>query len=381
MSADLAEVQGIPAVSVSEFVDILNQTYEYALSGIVISGELANLKVSKNKWVYFDLKDETASVKFFATIYQLPGPLENGMMMYVRGTPKMHPLYGFSVTVQTMQPAGEGSIRRAADLLSAKLEQEGLFDAARKRTIPFPPDHIGLITSSQSAAYGDFIKILGARWGGVHIDLVDVQVQGEAAPGQIVAALDRLNALASPPEVIVLTRGGGSADDLAAWSSEQVVRAVAASRVPTLAAIGHEMDISLSELAADRRASTPSNAAEMLVPDRSVTRKNLIAAAESLYDSVQDQIFAARESLRLRSKNMTLAVDEKLQSQMTRLAQTRQLLEVLSPRAALRRGYAIVRTSEHKLIRRADALKRGDIVRIELSSARLTAEIKDINGA
>src|SRR5690606_31853852 len=123
---------------------------------VTVVGELASFRVSKNRWVYFDLKDENASVKFFGTVYQLPGPLEDGLMVQVTGTPRLHPLYGFSITAQSLQPVGEGSLRRAAALLEAKLRSEGLFDDSRKRSLPYPPSRIGLITSGESAAYHDF---------------------------------------------------------------------------------------------------------------------------------------------------------------------------------------------------------------------------------
>jgi len=207
-----------PSFSVSEFVAVLNQTLEYAYPNVVVSGEIANFRVSKNRWVYFDLKDEGATVKFFGTIYQLPGPLEDGMVVAVRGMPRLHPLYGFSVTAQTIQPVGEGSIKKAAKLLEAKLAAEGLFDAERKRPLPYPPSHIGLVASTESAAYRDFVKVIGARWGGMQISVIDVQVQGEASPAQVVAAIQQFNQMASSPEVLVVTRGGGSAEDLQAFS-------------------------------------------------------------------------------------------------------------------------------------------------------------------
>src|SRR4051794_13980518 len=154
-------------ISVSEFVGLLNQTLEYAYPTVLIVGELANLRISKNRWVYFDLKDDYSSVKFFGTMHQLPGPLEDGLMMQVRGLPRLHPQYGFSVNVQFMSPVGEGSLKKAAALLEAKLTAEGLFEQSRKRALPFPPKTIGLITSGESAAYHDFIKILSELWGGV----------------------------------------------------------------------------------------------------------------------------------------------------------------------------------------------------------------------
>ena len=244
-------------LGVSEFVGLLNQTLDFAYPNVVIVGELANFRVSKNRWVYFDLKDEHSSVKFFGTVYNLSGPLEDGMLLKVHGQPRLHNLYGFSVNILSLQPTGEGSIRRAADLLRSKLAAEGLFDEARKRLLPYPPTRIGLVTSKQSAAYADFIKILNARWQGIDIALIDVQVQGEVAPSQITAAIEQFSAAAEPPDVVVIIRGGGSAEDLASFSTEIVTRAVAGSRIPTLVAIGHEVDLSLAELAADHRASTP----------------------------------------------------------------------------------------------------------------------------
>src|SRR3984957_5900234 len=126
----------LPELSVSEFVALINQTLEFAYPGVTIIGELANFRIARNQWLYFDLKDEFSSVKFFGTVYQLPGPLEDGLLLKVRGQPRLHQLYGFSVNILSLQPTGEGSLRRAADLLRAKLAAEGLFDESRKRALP-----------------------------------------------------------------------------------------------------------------------------------------------------------------------------------------------------------------------------------------------------
>jgi len=147
-----------PIFSVSDFVASTNQTLEFAYPSVQIEGELANFKVSKNKWVYFDLKDESSSIRCFGTVYMLPGPLEDGMVVRLRGNPRLHPQYGFSVNVQTLQPIGAGAIRRASNLLQAKLAAEGLFDDDRKRGLPYPPQRIGLIASKESAAFADFVK-------------------------------------------------------------------------------------------------------------------------------------------------------------------------------------------------------------------------------
>lgn len=364
-------------LSVSEFVALLNQTLDYAYPGVVVIGELANLRVSKNRWVYFDLKDENSSVKFFGTVYQLPGPLEDGMILKVKGQPRLHNLYGFSVNVQSMQPAGEGSIKKAAQLLQAKLTAEGLFDESRKRVLPYPPARIGLITSKQSAAYADFIKIINARWQGINIQLIDVQVQGDPAVGQIVGALETFNAEAAPPEVIILIRGGGSAEDLAAFSTEPVTRTVAASRVPTMVAIGHEVDLSLAELAADQRASTPSNAAELLVPDRLHVLANLEATTKQLQYAGQRQIETARSRLELHTETISNSLQKLLADAQAGLQAQIQLLEAYNPQAVLKRGYAIV-SSQGQTLRSTKGLKPGGIVEVRLASGQLGATIKEV---
>jgi exodeoxyribonuclease VII large subunit len=361
-------------LTVSDFVALLNQTLEYALSGVVVIGELANFRVSKNKWVYFDLKDEMSTVKFFGNIYQLPGPLEDGMMLKVRGNPRLHNQYGFSVNVQTIQPAGEGTIKRAAQLLQAKLEREGLFDESRKRFLPYPPAKIGLIASKQSAAYADFIKIINARWHGIDIQLLDVLVQGDAAPQQIVSALDQFNAEAKPPDILVLIRGGGSPEDLAAFSTEQVTRAVAASRVPTLVAIGHEIDLSLAELAADKRASTPSNAAELLVPDRKEVLSNLKNARQQISRSIMHRIKDTQKETRQLTDSLAQIVDTLLKKQQAVIDRQRHLLAALSPESILNRGYAVVRYNDLPL-RDVNKLSANDIVDVQIARGNFEAKV------
>jgi exodeoxyribonuclease VII large subunit len=367
-------------LGVSEFVALLNQTLDFAYPDVVIDGELANFRVSKNRWVYFDLKDEHSSVKFFGTVYNLSGPLEDGMLLKVRGQPRLHNLYGFSVNVVSLQPAGEGSIRRAADLLRAKLASEGLFDEARKRPLPYPPSRIGLVTSKQSAAYADFIKVLDARWQGITIDLIDVQVQGEVAPSQIVAAIEQFNAEAQLPDVIVVIRGGGSAEDLASFSTEMVTRAVARSRVPTIVAIGHEVDLSLAELAADSRASTPSNAAELLVPERRYIHDQLQTVTTNLQYYGARHLHYAQDDLAEQAE----VLDERLKQLFSQLQLAfkgyQQLLDVLNPAAILRRGYAIVR-HDGRTVRSSRILSAGAMIEVQLASGSFTAAVKRTNGS
>jgi exodeoxyribonuclease VII large subunit len=362
-------------LEVSEFVALVNQTLEYAYPTVTIRGELANFKISKNKWIYFDLKDEASSVRFFGTVHMLSGPVEDGMLLRVRGIPKLHPQYGFSITVIHMRPEGEGTLRRAADLLKAKLQAEGLFDDERKRPLPYPPEHIGLITSTESAAYADFIKILNARWQGITVDCVDIQVQGEVAPDQIVAAIEHLNSSSIFPDVLVLTRGGGSTEDLYAFDTEQVTRAIAASRIPTLVAIGHETDTSLAELAADRRASTPSNAAELLVPDKREVSRQLKDVSVRFHELATSNFDTLRRTLDQYNADLEQLLKTVLGRTSDQLLAYGQLLEALNPKRILKRGYSIVRQSNKVIVRRKSEVKSGDIVDIEVSDGHMDATI------
>jgi exodeoxyribonuclease VII large subunit len=363
----------------SEFVSLVNQTLEAAYPLIIIEGELSEFRVSKNRWVYFNLQDDEASVKFFGTVYNLPGPLQDGLRLQVIGYPRLHPRFGFSVNIQSIAPVGEGSIKKAADLLHAKLEAEGLFAPQRKRPLPVVPLTIGLITAAGSAAYSDFIKILSERWGGVEVSFADVYVQGPQAPPQIVKAIDYFNELPKLPEILVITRGGGSLEDLAAFNDERVVRAVAASRIPTLVAVGHEVDISLAELAADRRASTPSNAAQLAVPSRAEASAELAGVRRLLGDALIQPLSERRRELKNTRKYLISQVNILLSDTANFISQARKLVRVFDPEAALKRGYAIVSRGRQHIVS-AKVLKLKDGLKIRLVDGSAKVRVEEING-
>jgi exodeoxyribonuclease VII large subunit len=362
-----------PVYSVTDFVAVCNQVLDLSFGAAQIVGELANFKVSKNRWVYFDLKDEHSSVRFFGTIYNLPGPLEDGMVLTVTGTPQLHPRFGFSITVQTIQLSGEGTIKKASKLLEQKLAKEGLFEAARKRMLPYPPQTLGLITSGESAAYADFIKVLGQRWSGVHIIHADVQVQGENAPTQITTAIQHFNSHADQPDVLVVIRGGGSADDLQAFSSESVTRAVAGSRIPTLVAIGHETDISLAELAADLRASTPSNAAELLVPDKAQARESLVILQDRAEDLIRELVKDYYHQLGAISEAGIDLLESKVANARQMVMYSKSAMMALSPERVLKRGYAIVR-KQGKVVSSSKQVVGTDL-RVTLSDGSMDVKV------
>lgn len=363
--------------TVSDFVAVFNQTISFAYPNVVIEGELESFRISKNKWLYFNLKDNYSSVKFFGTVTQLPGPLEDGLLMRVKGLPFLHPLYGFSVNVQFMQPVGEGSLKKASQLLEIKLSKEGLFDVTRKRQINYPPSRIGLITSLGSAAYHDFIKILAERWGGLSIEMIDVQVQGENAPNQIVQAINHFNSEKFPVEVIVIIRGGGSADDLAAFNSEKVTRSVATSRTPTLVAIGHEIDLSLAEKAADKKASTPTHAAEILTPEKQQILIGLSNQSELLHHALVTKIEHLSDLLNQSTKINNEAIALFLENAINLVDQKNQLLNILSPLSALKRGYAIIR-QEGRIITSGNGLITNTIISSEIQDAEIISVIRNV---
>jgi exodeoxyribonuclease VII large subunit len=362
-------------LGVSEFIATLNATLEASFAYTDIEGELANFRVSKGKWVYFDLKDETATLKCFATIYSLPGPLEDGMVVRVSGAPHLHELYNFSFQVQSITPVGQGSLKRANDLLLQKLQKEGLFDEARKRPLPYPPKHIAVVASVQSAAYADFIKITTARWQGLAIDVYDVLVQGANAPSSLIGALERINAEPELPEVVVLIRGGGSPEDLAAFSDERVVRAVSASRVPTMVAIGHEVDISLAELAADKRASTPSNAAELLTPDKRTELRHILHIKKALFDSTRALIDVEKQFVNTMATNIDRSREQIYETAVYGLLSKKKILAVLDPYRPLRQGYAIVRRAEGQILTGTKQVEEGDMLTIQFKDGDIAAKV------
>lgn len=356
-----------PKLTVSDFIAITNQTLEYAYPLVEIEGEVASFKVNQGKFVFFDIKDQGASVGCFMMLFQLRLPIEDGMKVVITATPKLTQWGKFSLTVKAIRPSGEGSIKKSFELLKAKLDQEGLFAPERKRPLPTIPHHIAVISSPQAAGYADFIKIVNDRWGGMQIDVAAVAVQGNDAPDQIIKALNYFNTREQLPEIIVIIRGGGSADDLSAFNDEQLVRAIAASRIPTITGIGHETDMSLSDLAADVRAATPSNAAQIIVPDRHEMIRSVRLRVQSLVPQLVGATDQIRHQLEGRIEYATELIERQLQNEQQRLLQTRRLLAEFDPARVLERGYALVRGK----------LAVGEEINIELSRAIIKARIEN----
>lgn len=358
-----------PRFSVSDFIALTNQTLEYAYPAVEVEGEVASFKVNQGKYVFFDIKDAGGSVGCFMSVWQLRLAIEDGMKVIVTATPKLTPWGKFSLTVRSIRPSGEGSLKKSFELLRAKLEAEGLFSPERKRQLPRVPSHIAVISSTQAAGYADFIKILNDRWGGLRVDVAQVQVQGVDAPDQMIRALQYFNSREQLPEVIVIVRGGGSADDLSAFNDELLVREIATSRVPTLVGVGHEIDVSLADMAADVRAATPSNAAQLLVPDRNDLILRVRRQVGSLLPRTEQAIEGKRRQVQKDMSRSLAAITNRYSYYELRLESKMGLLAELDPKKVLARGYALVKGEA----------KRGSMIEIEKSDMIIQAEVKNVS--
>lgn len=360
-------------LTVSQFIDICNQAIEYSFTGINVEGEVASFKVNQGKWVFFDLKEGDSSISCFLPLSQLSVPLRDGITVRVKATPRLTRWGKFSLTVQRILPLGVGNIKKSFELLKRKLTAEGLFDPARKRSLPENLTKIGVISSTSAAGYIDFLKILDNRWGGLQVLTINTQVQGLPAIDQIIHALEYFNQH-SDVEVIAILRGGGSADDLAVFNDEHLARAIAGSRIPTITGIGHEIDESLADLAADVRASTPSNAAERITPDRHATIRNVRLSVGRIRERISNEVDREQSDLYARIRDIQQEITHRLDMLSQHIISTSKILVSLNPENALKRGYAIIVNSNKHLESDFDV---GDVVKITTFTKELTAEIKN----
>lgn len=372
----------------------LNESINTQLSALTVrvKGEISDFRVS-GKFVYFDLKDDGSRINCFIMAFQLPQGVENGMEAIVTGSPGVYVPYGkYTFRVRLIELAGEGALRRAFELTKRKLEDEGLFLPEHKKALPRFPERIALVTSRDAAAYSDFMRILQNRWGGVEVSFMDVRVQGSDAVDEICEALAAFNMRSPAADVLVLARGGGSLEDLQAFNMERTARAVFASRIPVVVGVGHERDVTLCDLAADARASTPSNAAELVVPDRSSVAKELEALREALKVLLDrrcvvlrtrlaalvtrmDRALTARaERGRSLTARLAAAYDARMAQARGELLRLQSLLRALNPLGVLQRGYSVTRKNG-KVVKDALAVQAGDRVETLLAKGRFMSVV------
>ena len=355
--------------SVSDFIATSNDIFEKSFPSVLIEGEISSFKVNHNKFVFFDLKDEDSVLGCFMTVWQMRFPLEDGMKVIVQAKPKLTNWGKFSLTIEKIIPKGEGSLKKSFEILKEKLMKEGLFDESRKREIPRNPQKIAVISSVQAAGYADFIKIINERWGGLKIIVAHTQVQGMAASDQIIRAIDFLNSQSELPDVIAIIRGGGSADDLAVFNDEKLVRAVANSRVPIITGIGHEIDQSLCDLAADFAASTPSNVAQILTPNKFDEMRFLRSKILRTNDLLLSKIAELKKTNREKNQEIRDRILQNILDQKREIQAKKRILESYNPQNILAKGYALI----------SGEIATGKEITIKTIDKTITAEVKNVN--
>ncbi|MFA6512051.1 MAG: exodeoxyribonuclease VII large subunit [Patescibacteria group bacterium] len=408
--------------SVSDFVDLVRAELAERFGEVVVQGEVVDFRPSNQSLVFFDIKDEKSRLRCFMLRNELTQPLEDGMEIRVLGVPSLFKKNGgFHMRVSEIELVGEGALRKAFLLLQKKLQQEGLFAPEHKQQLPRFPFHIGLITSPDAAAYTDVLRVLENRFGGLAISFYPAQVQGAGSVRQVASALTAAGAR-TDLDVIILTRGGGSMEDLQSFNAEEVARAIFASKVPVVVGVGHERDVTIADYVADVRAATPSNAAELVVLSRREILGNLIAeqhqlahamerttqrTAQRLHSMLQalaqllsrpfERLRSAETGLRYAWRNLgeravfasegVVASAGRMQQALQRLVerygaalrQHKAALVHLSPDAIVKRGYSITYLTEkgkRTILKSTTRVSRGSHLTTRLSDGTIESTVE-----
>ncbi len=391
-------------LSVSQITGHIQHALETDFSSVWVKGEISNLtRHSSGHW-YFSLKDRGAqlgSVMFRRQNQTVRFEIAHGMEITVHGRISVYPPQGrYQLIVDQMMPAGQGDLHLAFEALKKKLEIAGFFDPARKCALPSYPDRIGIVTSPTGAAIRDMINILSRRFPLAELLVFPVRVQGDGAALEIARAIEVFNER-QDCQVLIVGRGGGSLEDLWAFNEEVVARAIAESTIPIVSAVGHETDTTISDFVADRRAPTPSAAAELVVPDKleindrlldlgQTLQKNIlhrVVRTEQRLQSIQnsyalkrpglmiDQLIQRLDQLQDRSLRTSLEKIKLIESKLTGMEQQ---VQALNPLAILDRGYAVLSQPDGKLIHSVKHLNAGDQVKVRLSDGALGATVDEV---
>lgn len=377
------------------------------LSQVAVRGEISNYKLYPSGHHYFTLKDEQSALKcvmFKGNAVSLRFRPASGMKVIALGRISVYPRDGqYQLYVSSMAMDGIGDLYAAFEVLKKKLSQQGLFDPSKKKPIPKYPKTIGIVTSSAGAAVHDILRILGRRYPLCSVRLLPVRVQGAEAPEEIASAIRYANAhhLA---DLLIVGRGGGSIEDLWAFNDERVAYAIYESDIPIISAVGHEPDVTIADYVADLRAATPSNGAELAVPDREALAQGLDACASAMAGALNRQLrlasqrlenMAASPALRSptgyldrREKDLQLLQGRLLTAQNRELSRAQQRyvanvakLDAMSPLKVLSRGYAMVQDQDGELLRSVKQTAPGDKIVVSLADGKLNASILSIKEA
>lgn len=394
--------QVITVTQINEYIRAMMDG-DRLLNQVAIKGEISNYKVYPSGHHYFTLKDEGGALRcvmFKGNTLRLRFRPENGMKVIALGKISVFPRDGaYQLYCTALSMDGIGELYVAFEQLKIKLQSQGLFDPAHKKTIPPYPGVIGIVTSSAGAAVHDMLRILHKRYPLTKVRLLPVRVQGAEAPGEIAAAIRYANYYRLA-DLLIVGRGGGSMEDLWAFNDEIVARAIYESSIPVISAVGHEPDVTISDFVADLRAATPSNAAELAVPDQDALRQILDGNMAAMVTAMEKQLQIARKHLKMLSESPALQSPQGyLEQRKTALqllekrlsaAQIQQIsrnkhryigltakLDAMSPLKVLTRGYALVETEDHRLIRSTGDVQKDDRIVVSVSDGEILATVNE----
>ena len=369
------------ALTIAQLTNAAKEILEGAFPPVWIKGEVGNFTAHRNGHWYFSLRDATAQlscVVWSRDVKRIPAPPDEGMQVMAHGQLSVYAARGqMQFMVRSLEAEGEGLWRKAFEKTKAALEKDGLLDPARKRRLPRFPRRVAVITSPDGAALHDIISVIQRRNPGVEIIVIPAAVQGETAPDSLVAALDRLSRWRGA-DVVIIGRGGGSREDLWAFNDERVARAIAASPVPTISAVGHEVDFTIADLVADHRAATPSAAAEAAVPVLADIIAGIRALGEGIRSATELRVRDAGHTLRQLSRDLGLRSLRTVERRRARVQELAARLETLSPLATLARGYAVALNEKGGALPSAALFTPGMHFAMEMRDGRVHATADDV---
>jgi exodeoxyribonuclease VII large subunit len=394
-------------ISVTELTLHLKELIELNFDNIEVIGQISNLTQPRSGHIYLTLKDEESqlpAVIWKSTVSKLRFKIKDGMEVICRGRLDVYPPQGkYQMIVSGLEPKGIGSLELAFRQLYDKLAATGIFETNRKKPLPKVIQNVALITSPSGAAIRDFLQILGRRTKRVNVLIIPVRVQGDGAAQEIAEAVQTVHriALQRPVDCIVVTRGGGSREDLWAFNEEVLVRSIAASKIPVISGVGHEIDVTLCDLAADIRALTPSEAAERIAPEDTELSRNLLQIQRQLDDMLEKRLRFCRDRLLFLEKQSALvlperiienrrravdvfderlerSIDYRIQNAAQKFSKTAAALEALSPLSILARGYSLTETENGQRIQNINEVRNGNIIRTRLANGILKSIVTEI---
>ena len=398
-----SEPETPPILSVSDLNAAAKDLLGDVFSDVWVAGEVSDLSRPSSGHLYFSLKDEQAAIRavvWRSTVARMPFQIEDGQQLLCRGKIDLYVVRGsYQLVITRAEPHGVGELQLAFEQLKNRLSAEGIFDDQHKQLTPWLPRKIAFVTSPSGAAIRDFLEVIRRRWSNVHVVVIPTRVQGPGAAAEIAAGIRTANALTDVPDLLVVGRGGGSMEDLWCFNEEEVVRAIFASDIPVISAVGQEIDVTLSDLVADRRALTPSEAAELAVPSEADVRAALAGAQQRLAGTLQNRVGQARQQLKTLSSRPVLQRPEELVEQRARLVddwEQRLLrgigehvgggrekvalasagLNALSPLGVLERGYCVTQDTSGKVIQNITALSEGMTIVTRLNDGRVYSTVE-----